>query len=96
MDEVDDRGAPVTGDTLLVLLNAHSDAVRFVLPDAHPGVRWELLVDTSDKDARGFERFEVGERVMASARSLWLLRAITRDLLRPGERRQEAASQLLS
>ncbi|MEK7205359.1 MAG: glycogen debranching enzyme GlgX, partial [candidate division NC10 bacterium] len=76
MDDVNQRGEPVTDDTLLVLLNAHPDAVSFALPDAHPGKRWEVLVDT----ARGEEpaeplRWEVGSRVELLGRSLVLLRA---------------------
>ena len=40
MDDVNDRGEPVTGDTLLVLLNALPEPVDFLLPGAHPGVAW--------------------------------------------------------
>ena len=32
LDEVDERGRPVRGDTLLILLNAHHDEVPFALP----------------------------------------------------------------
>jgi pullulanase/glycogen debranching enzyme len=47
MDEVDERGQPIIGDTLLVLLNAGAKSVPFVLPDAHPGNAWECLIDTA-------------------------------------------------
>jgi glycogen operon protein len=77
MDEEDDRGEPITGDTLLVLLNAEPDAVAFVLPDPHPGARWEVLVDTSEvASAPGSTRFEVGARVSVPGRSLWLLKGM--------------------
>lgn len=39
------RGQPLTGDTLLVLLNAGERPERFALP--LPGARWELLLDTT-------------------------------------------------
>ena len=40
IEEVDERGEPIIGDTLLVLLNAHTDTVPFTLPplDARPAV----------------------------------------------------------
>jgi isoamylase len=34
-------------DTLLLLLNAHHEALPFVLPDSGVGVGWEVLVDTT-------------------------------------------------
>jgi glycogen operon protein len=51
MDDVNERGEPITDDTLLVLLNARPEAVPFLLPDPHPGVRWALLLDTADAEA---------------------------------------------
>ena len=33
IEETNERGEPITGDTLLILLNAHSDKVPFTLPD---------------------------------------------------------------
>ena len=41
IDEADERGERVVGDTLLVLFNAGDDAEPFVLPDAEPTDRWE-------------------------------------------------------
>ena len=51
MDDVNDRGESITDETLLVLLNPHPTAVDFALPEAHPGLRWELVVDTADDTA---------------------------------------------
>jgi len=48
IDEVDERGERIVGDTLLVLLNAGSDAVPFSLPETRPTERWETLIDTAD------------------------------------------------
>jgi glycogen operon protein len=45
--ERDDRGAPIMDDDLLVLMNAHHDAVRFSLPDGP----WTLLLDTAQSSA---------------------------------------------
>ncbi|MGE0703592.1 MAG: glycogen debranching protein GlgX [Vicinamibacterales bacterium] len=46
LNEVDERGMPVVGDTLLVLLNAHSDKVPFTLPPLEPGRLWRRMFDT--------------------------------------------------
>jgi len=45
--EVDERGERLVGNTILLLLNAHSEAISFKLP-AHPQDRpWELVFDTA-------------------------------------------------
>mgnify|MGYP005848242303 CR=1 FL=1 len=51
--ETDLKGDPITGDTLLVLLNAHHEPIPFTLPSTHPGESWELLVDTTDDSKQG-------------------------------------------
>jgi glycogen operon protein len=77
MDEVDDWGEPITDDTLLVLLNAQPDPVSFMLPDAHPGTSWEVLVDTAlDDEASERRQFPVGASVSLAGRSFQLLRAL--------------------
>src|SRR6266496_856556 len=48
IEEMNERGEPITGDTLLVLLNGHTDTVAFTLPAHQARVRWELVVDTRD------------------------------------------------
>ena len=49
MDDMNERGEPLTDDTLLLALNAQPTPVDFVLPDPHPGRRWELVLDTADE-----------------------------------------------
>ena len=46
IEEIDDHGAPVIDDTLLILLNAHYEPVIFSLPECERGQRWELILDT--------------------------------------------------
>jgi isoamylase len=75
MDEFDERGEAITDDTLLVLLNAHAGGVAFVLPDAHPGRRWEVLVDTARERDEPRLRFDVGASIELTGRSLVLLGA---------------------
>ncbi len=46
LTERDERGRLVEDDDLLLLLNAHHDAIPFTLP-GEPAVRWRSLVDTA-------------------------------------------------
>ncbi|MGI9420236.1 MAG: glycogen debranching protein GlgX [Geminicoccaceae bacterium] len=48
--DVDQRGAPLPDDMLLIMLNAHHDTVPFILPlvDAHS--MWRLEIDTGEPD----------------------------------------------
>jgi glycogen operon protein len=45
-NEVDERGRPIVGDTLLILLNAHHESITFTLPATGGGV-WERVLDTA-------------------------------------------------
>ncbi len=47
IDERDSRGRPLSGDTLLILFNAHYDTVSFILPAHRKGAHWSLLLDTA-------------------------------------------------
>ncbi|MEP6916623.1 MAG: glycogen debranching protein GlgX [Acidobacteriota bacterium] len=48
IDEVDERGGRIIGDTLLLLLNAGEQPIAFTLPGTEPEERWETLIDTAD------------------------------------------------
>jgi glycogen operon protein len=52
IDEVDERGNRITGDTLLILLNAHHRAVSFVMPAHRRGINWEQVLDTRESVGR--------------------------------------------
>ena len=71
--EVDARGEPLTGDTLLVLFNAHHEPIEFTLPSARDEHRWERLVDTAD-DGKAADEWSPGDRYPLQARSLVVLR----------------------
>jgi glycogen operon protein len=76
MDDVDDHGQPITGDTLLALLNPHPAGVDFILPSAAPGRAWQALVDTARPDGLGQGVHEVGAKLPLTGRSVILLRAL--------------------
>lgn len=73
LDETDERGEMIVGDTLLLLLNAHGESIRFTLPRITPNTRWEPLFDTAGTAGRamhlaGGRRYQVHGRSMAAFR----------------------------
>jgi glycogen operon protein len=75
INEVDERGEPIRGDTLMLLINAHWEEVPFKLPPTRDGQWWEVLVDT--RDAEVPPHFLHGEEMFhLFGRSLALLRTV--------------------
>jgi glycogen operon protein len=60
LEEVDARGARLSDDNFLVLINAHHEAVDFVLPCFHARSMWQVIVDTDYNDG-----LEIGPRLAA-------------------------------
>jgi glycogen operon protein len=73
IDEVDERGGRIVGDTLLLLLNAGDQAIAFTLPVMRPEERWETLIDTSDPWAPS-RRLRPGGRYELLPRSMAVLK----------------------
>jgi glycogen operon protein len=57
--------------TMLLVMNAWHELVRFTLPSCEGGRTWTRLVDTNAPDA-GERRFEFGEPYDVTGRSLLL------------------------
>jgi glycogen operon protein len=75
IEELDDRGNRLVGDTILIVLNAHYEPLPFVLPAHRPRLRWELLLDTRDALGKGAEEVRRGGDVFEiEGRSLALFR----------------------
>lgn len=88
IDELDDLGQRVDGDTLLILLNAHHKAVPFVLPAHKKGTRWVPILDTAAKYTERRNRIARGGRSHnLKEHSLALFRLVT------GEERQTHDTQ---
>ncbi|HEX8913733.1 MAG TPA: glycogen debranching protein GlgX [Humisphaera sp.] len=76
--EIGERGEPIVGDTLLLLINAHWEEVPFTLPAARQEHQWETLVDTRDPEAP-MRVLRPGEQFPLYGRSLALLRSVFPD-----------------
>lgn len=76
--DLDERGDPIQGETLLLLINAHYEPIPFTLPVAREEHIWERLLDTAD-DHAGLDGFEDGSQYELQARSLALLRTKVRE-----------------
>jgi len=76
IEETDQQGRAITDDTLLVLLNAHHEALSFTLPAHKRGVRWQPLLDTSfDQDtAHPVTMLKGGNAYEVPARAIVVLR----------------------
>lgn len=75
IDELDARGNRIVDSTLLLLFNAHYEAISFMLPLQGHEAAWEIVVDT--REATGRRRYRLlrgGESYELVARSLALLR----------------------
>jgi glycogen operon protein len=75
IEETDEKGQPIVGDTFLLLLNAHHEPIPFVLPAHRARVRWELVLDTRDWGVGPRAPvFRAGDNYPLEARSLAVLR----------------------
>jgi glycogen operon protein len=69
--DMDERGEPVVGDTLLLLLNAHHEPMSFTLPEGKAGHHWERLADTNGPSE--VNALEPGQPYTLPGRSLAVL-----------------------
>ncbi len=52
LDETDEHGERVIGDTLFLMLNAYHGSILFHLPPKPQGGRWDRLLDTANPEAK--------------------------------------------
>jgi isoamylase len=77
MDEIDDRGRPIVGSTLLLLLNAKDRAINFTVPDNPRHHYWRPILDTARtrlprRWLLGGNIYELRERSLALLELEWL------------------------
>ncbi len=66
-------GSRVTGDSMLVWLNAGTDSIEATLPPAGWGELWEAVLETA-RDTQVMRAFKAGEQVTLAGRSLVVLK----------------------
>ncbi len=74
IDDIDERGERLQGDTLLLLLNAAAESIDFTLPECSADGYWELLFDTARTEAEDRE-FLAGDTYPLVDRSVVVLKA---------------------
>jgi len=74
--EVDERGQSITGDTLLVLMNAHHEIASFKLPPSSAGV-WQRVFDTTSPKPETAQPSDATYEL--AGRSLALFRLVAPD-----------------
>ncbi len=84
IDEVDERGRHIRGDSLLILLNADGEGVTFALPAAPQGGTWRLLFDTAVAEGATRDIIVEGAYSLAGCAS-----AVFRSELQDGPSRTE-------
>ncbi|HEY1777447.1 MAG TPA: glycogen debranching protein GlgX [Solirubrobacteraceae bacterium] len=72
MSVAPEKDAP-SGDSFLILVNAHHESVEFVLPDDEHAVTWTLELSTAEEDTGGGG--DPGQVVAVASRSLQVLRS---------------------
>ncbi len=75
ISERDEKGRPITDDTLLFLLNAHHERLAFTLPAHKRGVRWQPVLDTAvtGQSAKTVRLLKGGVQYEVEARSVVVL-----------------------
>ena len=77
LDVRDFRGNPVRDDTYLLLLNAHHEPVKFILP-GKSGVNWEVVINTDLESGFATEHIAhaAGDELEVTARATNVLRLV--------------------
>jgi glycogen operon protein len=71
-DELDDRGRPLVGQTVLLMMNALPDPIPFAVPVLVPKASWRAVLDTSRRRLPR-RRFRPGDTYALQPRSMAIL-----------------------
>ncbi len=87
IEETDDLGLPIVGDTFLILLSSHHEGIEFTLPGDGADGRWRPLLDTRDWEVAPGPGLTAGQGYALVARSLAVLRWDSAVQAQPGSQR---------
>jgi glycogen operon protein len=90
--DVDERGQPIGGDSILILMNAYHEAIPFKLPARVKGQRWQRIIDTAAPEAPK-EQVPANKRYNLQGRSVVVLATQSPEakIVRNGATGEEAA-----
>ena len=74
INDENERGEPIVGETLLFLLNGHWEPIPFTLPATREGHVWDRILDTADPSEEPRD-FEEGQEYPLQDRSFVVLAA---------------------
>ena len=78
IDETDEDGELISGETLLLLFNSGADSVEFPLPERQPGCSWMRLLDTQFQNG-GEEKIQDNSNYLLEQRTCAVLRPFATD-----------------
>jgi isoamylase len=70
----DSRGERVVDSSFVLCFNAHHEEIKFILPPASYGKRWQVVLDTRFVDAPEVAPIDAGNAVAVTARALVVLK----------------------
>ena len=76
MDELNGVGEPIRDDTFLILMNPHTEPIRFFMP-RRKGVAWLVVLDSAHPAQKEFPLVRPGDFYPLEPRSTALLREMT-------------------
>ncbi len=83
IQEVDEQGERIVGDTLLMMMNESSEDALFVLPACRTDLRWELVLDTFDVKAEAVALTK-GQKYELKNRSLAVFILVKKPIIKNG------------
>jgi isoamylase len=99
IEEKDEKGRRIIGDTILILLNAHHESLPFTMPAHKRGVRWEFLLETAvqtvPEEPKSILFRKGGDRIDLAARSLAVFRLRGQEKKHTGMRTVSHASDAM-
>ncbi len=73
--EIDEQGQPIVADNLLLLFNAHWEAIDFKMPRGFKDINWQMLLDTAQPELPAKPRkYRDGQKFPLQGRSIALFK----------------------
>jgi glycogen operon protein len=97
IDEVDEQGKQIIGDTLMILMNADWEEKSFKIPATKPGQYWSVLLDTAQEENFPEQRLET-DTYKIYGRSLVVLRTVVEEKapVQPPAKKEQALEEAVA